>query len=250
MTGQSLLVLAGLAYLFSHLLRGLRLYLLAFERRQMALGLVAVHFSTAWINVLLPFKLGEIVRLVSFTAVTPQRVHGPAIWFIERLSDAIMLIALIGISTTIWTLPPLVQWFLLLLIFFSVASILSIWAISELSAYLYTHLMLRSRSKRGLRLLKLIILYRKIADEVLALIIGRLASVIAVSAAIWSFEIISVALLASSFPPAKDYMFALVQSLTGQLSISSGYETIIFASMTVLGLILLLMVFLRSRHDK
>ena len=66
--GQNWLVLLGITtlYIGSHVLRMLRLIMLTIDERDKARPLVAAHGLTAFPGSLLPFKIGELLRLASF----------------------------------------------------------------------------------------------------------------------------------------------------------------------------------------
>ena len=84
-----LLVIA--LYTFSHTFRVIRLVFLTLDQRSQALPLVLVHVLTSLPSSLLPFKLGEFLRLSAFIHIYKSKMKGIAVWLTERLSDILIL---------------------------------------------------------------------------------------------------------------------------------------------------------------
>lgn len=86
------LALAVLAYIASHALRYSRVRMLFREARRSDARLLEAHVSSAWVGALLPYRLGELVRLSQFIAVAGQWRIGAAAYAMEKFFDAVFLL--------------------------------------------------------------------------------------------------------------------------------------------------------------
>lgn len=85
------LALSSLAYLFSHFLRSLRVALMMGRQDFSLVNLIGKQYYTNGINLILPFKLGEVYRIVEFNKIfrDPERTFLTVI--AERTIDFLFL---------------------------------------------------------------------------------------------------------------------------------------------------------------
>lgn len=93
------LFLAALAYLLGHCLRVARLALLLADTRVGLRSLAAFHFWASATALLIPFKLGDVVRAATLSSLTGSLRSGVAFVWMERLFDATILMPLLLVVT-------------------------------------------------------------------------------------------------------------------------------------------------------
>ena len=136
----SLLALA--LYLGAHTFRCVRLYVLSLGERKGGARLVAAHCLTVWANAVIPFKLGEILRIAGFGAAMKSPTTGGSIWLIERFSDAVAILVVVGGVSLFF--PPAQDTMIALGVAggFILASCLGAWVLSEIVPFLRRDLIL------------------------------------------------------------------------------------------------------------
>ncbi|WP_227459037.1 hypothetical protein [Cupriavidus pauculus] len=89
-----LVALSTVLYLSSHLLRALRLTMLAGNHEISLRRLTLVHYFASGVSLLLPFKLGEVYRVVELRTVIGDLRRSMVTVWIERGFDVGVLLAL------------------------------------------------------------------------------------------------------------------------------------------------------------
>lgn len=183
-------------YLCSHLFRMLRLTLLTLDDRHRALPLVFAHALTAFPSSLLPFKIGEILRLASFYHVYDYRQKALAVWLIERFGDLIVLAVLIvGLAILQRNAADIPLGVLSLVVLGLSLSLLCLFALSKILHYLNRHLVLTGQRRRDLALLQLSDVVFRLELDIQRSITGRWIGFLLLSAFIWATEILAFAKL-------------------------------------------------------
>ena len=181
-------------YLFSHLFRMLRLALLTLDDRHRALPLIFAHALTAFPSSLLPFKIGEILRLASFYHVYGYRQKALAVWLIERFGDLVVLaILMIGLMLFQQDVSGIPQGFLSLVVLGLSLGLLCLLSLSKILHYLSRHLVLTGQKRRDLALLRASDALFRIELDIHRSITGRWAGFLVLSAFIWAMEILAFA---------------------------------------------------------
>lgn len=189
------LVGIGIVYLTSHVLRMIRLALLSLDERERIPGLMVAHVATAFPGSLIPFKIGELLRLLSFMHVFGYRRKALAIWIAERLADVsvitifVLLLHLFKIS-----IPSAMRGVFVAFAAVGSLCLLALFAIAKLFVYLNRHLVLNSASERGLRLLKASHAIRQLELDVHKAVEGRFTAFLLLSLLIWGIEIAALAM--------------------------------------------------------
>lgn len=181
-------------YLCSHLFRMLRLALLTLDDRHQALPLIFAHALTAFPSSLLPFKIGEFLRLASFYYVYGYRQKALAVWLIERFGDLVVLaILIVGLMLLQQDASGIPLGFLSLVVLGLSLGLLSLLSLSKILHYLSRHLVLTGQKRRDLALLRASDALFRIELDIHKSITGRWAGFLVLSAFIWSMEILAFA---------------------------------------------------------
>lgn len=254
------LLLAGAIALYagSHGVRMLRLGLLTLDQRDKALALASAHALTSFPSALIPFKIGEILRLASFRHVYGQWGKALAVWLAERFGDILVLAAcILALYVLDVRLPESMRWVFLLFVLASVFGLLCLFAVATTFVYLNRHLVLASHSTHGLRLLRASHAVRHLELSIQRSVEGRMSGLLLLSILVWALEIAAFALFAHRFAdsaPDAGAMFAsgLLASLPGGAASSGAFGLIQSFALVALTLVFLagLLLALRLRIER
>ncbi|OSM04905.1 hypothetical protein MAIT1_03013 [Magnetofaba australis IT-1] len=214
------LLMAGGLYLLSHLMRVLRLGLLLAKHEEFSLmRLGQAHLFTAGLSLLLPFKLGEGMRIVELGHLTGGLWRGFALVWLERVFDALMLLPLLllalgGDANTDATTPLILS-----LTLFAVATLLAFVVLPQNLTYLIHRLIRRHHSQRALLALDLMHRIRSRLLHVTDMARGKLATLVTLSFVIWFCEIGLFWLLLHAMADSPEGLFAhIMTALSDSLS--------------------------------
>ncbi len=228
-------------YGLSHIFRMLRLALLSLDDREQILPLISSHAITALPSSLLPFKIGEILRLGSFFYVFKSR-KALAIWLAERFGDisviSIFILALYFFNVEV---PKQLRSIFILFFVFSILALMAFFAVSKVFIYLNRYLVLSSSSRHGLKLLQISHHLRLLEESIFRSFEGRLVSIFFLSVFIWLAEIVGMALFLKSlntdFQALSHYFLAglsgVFYSADGKMSYEI-YQDIVLISLTII----------------
>jgi hypothetical protein len=233
-------------YLLSHIVRMFRLILLTLDQRRKCFPIALAHALTAFPSNLLPFKIGEILRLVAINRVFDTREKAVAVWLVERLGD--MLILSLFLLSLSWFGVKVPQTVVSLGIVFVIASGLCIggsFAILKVFNYLNSHLVLNSLSARGLTLLRAGHTLHILEIAIRKSLEGRVIGFLLLSTLIWLLEIFALSIFineVAAFRTDFAAIFArgLLASLFETASNAFGaYRSAALASLAIVSLLLL-----------
>lgn len=183
-------------YILSHIARILRLGFLSVDQKKYIPELTKAHINTVFPNLLMPFKLGEILRFIYLVGVFENRQKGVCIWIIERLCDLVTLTILFLLLNILKvSLPETILVYLKWFSFFGVIVLFAIVAFSQVITYLSHHIILNSSSQRGLRVLKINSFFTQFETEILAIIKGKVFGLVFLTMVIWILEMSAVLLV-------------------------------------------------------
>lgn len=240
----------------AHVSRMLRLALLTLDQRDKAAPLAAAHALTAFPSSLLPFKIGEILRLAALFHVYGYRRKALAVWLAERFGDVLVIAALIlALYLLQVEVPAAMQRVFVLFVVISAFGLLALFAVAKTFVYLNRHLVLSSHSPRGLALLRASHALRQLELDIYRSVEGRLAGLVLVSVLIWVLEIAALLLFIrlvatgwSGFGPL--FAQGLMASLAGSASAAFGlYRSLALIALTALFLAGLALA-ARIRHTR
>lgn len=189
----SILGVCGL-YLCSHMFRMLRLALLTLDDRHQALPLIFAHALTAFPSSLLPFKVGEVLRLASFYYIYDYRQKALAVWLVERFGDlAVLAVLITGLTIVQQDIAGIPQGLLSLVVLGLSLGLLCLLSLSKILHYLSRHLVLTGQKRRDLGLLRVSDALFRMELDIRKCITGRWAGFLLLSAFIWTMEILALA---------------------------------------------------------
>jgi hypothetical protein len=240
----------------AHLSRMLRLALLTLNQRDKAPALAAAHALTAFPSSLLPFKIGEVLRLAALFHVYDYRREALAVWLAERFGDVLVLATLIlGLYLLRVDVPPAMRLVFVLFVVVSAFALTALFAVAKTFVYLNRHLVLSSHSTRGLRLLRASHALRQLELAIYRAVEGRLAGFLLVSLLIWVLEIAALALFIQLMADgwsgfAGLFASGVMASLAGSGSAAYGlYRSLALVALTLLFLAGLALA-ARIRHTR
>lgn len=247
--GGNALYLLGVTalYLCSHLFRMLRLALLTLDERSKAFPLIAAHTLTAFPSSFLPFKIGEVLRLVAFFQVFERRQKALAVWLAERFGDVLVItVFILSLYLFNVSVPPSMRAVFVLFVIASVVGLLGLFAVAKVFVYLNRHLVLTSYTARGLVLLRASHALRKLELDVYRSVEGRLSGFLLLSVLIWALEILALSLFVTQFSTGEPDFAALFASgllaslpggVAGGVSTFGIYQSLALVTLTVVFLL-------------
>lgn len=220
---------AGAVYGLSHLVRFLRLVVLLRNPALRLRRVLQVHLMTAGLSVLVPFKLGDLVRIREVGVVVGDWRTGLLAVWLERALDAavlavLVLVATIGASDALHLLQPL----LILGSVFVVATAVAIAVLPENIRALMLHIVRRPFGEGSVPVLRAL---RGTLDTLHAapgLLRGRVLTLLLLTALIWGMEVLVVAL---AIPEAAGGVAELTRAMLSLISgVSAGAAPIFTGS--------------------
>lgn len=194
--------LTGLAmalYLLAHVLRALRLGIIAGPLLGASVRTTAaLHFVCAPLVTVIPMKLGELVRLQQLWLIG-RRLSGAVIaLLIDRMLDAMMLLGLLGwfaltSHPVVSDSAAVIQLTTLAVGLAGVVLVLGPRMLASLQRYVLIH----HQSPALLKALPMIDLLRRGADEGRVLVRRQGAPLLVISASIWMLELAAAAIFTS-----------------------------------------------------
>lgn len=238
------LAMPVLIYGLSHALRAVRLgVLLGAGRARRLLGL---YFYTAACSAVIPFKLGELVRINEIAWWSGSYWRGLLIVWIERVFDVValgvMALFILGtgvqepkdIGLLLWAIGGFV--FLTVLFFFIVP---------EQLCGLNLHVMRSYRGRKAVHILRMLDSCYQLFDQVRPLLAGKLVTLSLLTLFIWGAELLAVAMLFDSNPwqgavTSLVRQFVLVLGDGGQAAgFLAGFEDVKMLALIALGAVAL-----------
>lgn len=230
---QDVVLIVGVlsVYLLSHFLRMLRLSLLTLDKRDAILPLLSSHALTALPSSLLPFKLGEVIRLAGFFVVYKNH-KALAVWLAERFGDIViisLLILLLYMSDA--HVPTSLKLLFIVFISCSLLAVVAFFAVSKTFIYLNRYLVLNSTSRRSLVLLKISHQLRLLETTIYQSVQGRFLGLLILSLFIWLCEISAVMLFLKGIniieiSALTHYFTAGLSGLFHNSSLTMNYESL------------------------
>ncbi|MEM9761931.1 MAG: lysylphosphatidylglycerol synthase domain-containing protein [Pseudomonadota bacterium] len=199
-------VLAGVAllYLLSHALRAIRLTLLATP----GLGISArsaalLHLATAPAGLLLPFKLGELVRLHELRALSGNGwLLAAMILLIDRMMDAVLLVVLFVVAATI--APTAVTPVFYLSVAFLVIAVVTFTVVPRALTQLQRYTIVFHNGDRAPRWLASVDKMRQLCVIGARRLVHQGGMLLLITLIIWSIELLAMAILLIGLPNAGE----------------------------------------------
>lgn len=180
-------ILVFLLFIVTHLIKSIRFYLILFESRIKFSEFIELYVKTTFLNILLPFKLGELIRVYVFGKTIKNYQTGFLSVITDRFFDTcILLLVIIPYGLT----KKEVAFSSILLLFFVFAVAFSFIIFPPTYRYLNEFIILNKTSKRAMKMLQLLESCKMIYDFEKKLLKGRTAVLIMLSAIAWLLEFI------------------------------------------------------------
>lgn len=209
-------VLAVVAYVGSHMARAVRLAYLAARPGLTVRRLVGLHWITVGASVLVPFKLGELVRIGLVGAVRRDARDGVVIVWIERALDAAVIAAAVLLSALSGFSTDGLERVLLLTGVFVAATVFAVTALPGNTRDLMLYVARRGDRPSTLPLLRLLRAVLSTVDRVRPLLHRRLAGLLVLTLAVWGLEFAAVRLAFDAVGSSLgESVNALLRVLTG-----------------------------------
>jgi len=223
--GQEWLVLLGVTtlYMGSHVLRMLRLVMLTIDERDKAFALVAAHGLTAFPGSLLPFKIGELLRLAAFFHVYDGRRKALAVWLVERFADlSVITVFILGLYLFDVAVPGSMRAIFIVFAVASILALLCVFAVSKVLSFLNKQLVLKSKTRRGLVILRIVHAIECLEIDIYKSAEGRIPGILLLSVFIWGIEISSLLLFVNQAAVDLDGFVSLF--ISGRQAGFAGHE--------------------------
>lgn len=193
------LVMPVLLYGLAHALRAARLgVLLGVGRVRHLLGL---YFYSAACSAVIPFKLGELVRINEIAWWSGSYWRGLLIVWIERAYDVVVLSGMILFILNTGVQGPKGIGLLLSVIGgFVFLTVLLFFIVPEQLCALNLHVMRNYKGRKAVHILRMLDSCYQLFDQVRPLLAGKLVTLSLLTLFIWSAELLAVAMLFDSPP--------------------------------------------------
>lgn len=216
-------------YFLVHCLRIFRLYILLLDSKVRLLSLFKEYMIIAWVNLLVPFKLGELFKIYRFVHVTKKFNRGLSVIWIERIFDSTILLSMYLFSLAYDYSEKFLSLVLLLFLFVFFSFIFYLeFPLSY--KYINDLIMGKSKSHKGLYFLRQLKKAQSFHREIKLLLRGRLSLLLFVSLAIWFLELLGIALLvktvATQTSIVKEFLLLLNNSFMFNVDQSSMIQRI------------------------
>lgn len=189
------LVAAAAVYVLGHLLRALRLAVLVKEPVVGTRGILSAHVLTSGLGLLLPFKLGDLVRMRVLGVLMGSTTRGAVAVILERSLDVgvIIAISLVAAATTAGS-TPLVTPLLVVSVVFVLATVAAVTVVPDYLRAVSLHLVRRSDTPRHVRLVVALERVMVVLDEAPKLLRRRTATLVVLTGLVWLAELAALAL--------------------------------------------------------
>ncbi len=197
------ILLLVLGFLAVHVFKMARLYLVLMEHKISFGRFVLLYIRTTFLNLIIPFKLGELYRVEEIARETKVWQVGVLSVLVDRYFDLTALLFLLIPFDLLFrkTLSPITM--VLLAIIVCVALLYT--AVPKSYGYLNRYLIMKRSSARSMAALKGLDIVKKWYDFTNKLITGRSALIVLASLLGWGSEVVTLKALASY----KGFSFAL-----------------------------------------
>lgn len=241
-SGMQMLMISMLLYLASHVVRMARLWLLIGGGRLREL--LRLYWYTTAVSLAMPFKTGEIVRILEIGWSTKGPRFGLVVVWVERAFDAALLsVAAIGLAYSSQDARPMLLPLIGVLLLFVALSLIFLWVLPENLPRINLHVMRLYSGRRAVSLMRGLGYMKTFAEDARRILKGRMATFAILTVLIWTFELFAIAsVMAPDFPAITGFTELLTKLVPGLSQIESGAGMPLWA-MTAVSQTLLVLVF-------
>ena len=254
----AVLMLSVGLYLASHAVRMVRLWLLIGGGRLREL--LRLYWYTAAVSLAMPFKSGELIRVLEIGWSTKGLRFGLVVVWVERAFDAALLSAVaIGLAYSAQEARPFLLPLIGVLLLFLSISLIFLWALPENLSRINLHIMRVYSGRRAIKLLHGVGYLKTFSVDARKILQGRVLTFAILTLLIWTFELFAIAsVVAPDFPVITGFtelLGKLIPSLSHSASLN-GEDSPWVLSTLVQGLLvqglgcLMLAPYIRKRLQK
>ncbi|MBO9330460.1 hypothetical protein GHR37_15055 [Achromobacter xylosoxidans] len=237
-----MLLVSMVLYLASHLVRMARLWLLIGGGRLREL--LRLYWYTTAVSLAVPFKMGEVIRILEIGWSTRGPRFGLVVVWVERAFDAALLsMVAIGLAYSSQDARPLLLPLIGVLLLFVALSLIFLWVLPENLPRINLHIMRLYSGHRAVSLMRGVAYLKSFAEDARRMLVGRMATFALLSVLIWTFELFAIAsVMAPDFPAITGFTELLTKLVPGlsQVESSAGIQ---LWTITALSQALLVLVF-------
>jgi len=178
-------------YLLVHVLRAIRLFLLLYDGELRLREALLVHVHAAGVSALIPFKVGEIYRVIAIFLVTGHMAKALVAVWIERVFDALFVVVILGLVAW-WAGPQAlagIAWFFPVVAGFLFVSFFLFLVLPENLILVKRHLILKHNNLPALHVLRWIDALHRLLREAASIWRSRFATIVWLSMGIWLLEV-------------------------------------------------------------
>lgn len=240
-------ILIVIGFFAVHLFKMARLYLVLMEHKISFGRFILLYIRTTFINLIIPFKLGEVYRVEEIARETKVWQVGLLSVLVDRYFDMTALL-LVLLPFDIFFRKALSPITVILLVLIAVVALIYL-AIPSSYAYMNRYLIMKKSSVRSLAALRGLDVVKKWYDFTKNLITGRSALIVLMSLLGWVSEAVTLKALASykglsfALGDFASYIEAIFMNGNSQiLTMYTGTTAVAFFVLTILGYMISIVV--------
>ena len=173
-------------FLIIHTIKMFRMYLVLLEHKVDFKKFIFAYLRTTLVNLVIPFKLGEIYRMFVYSRMTGNAGTGIAGTLVDRFFDTAALVLILIPLHVLY--PVKVSGVSVFLAVFVILTVFVYLIFMPAYGYLNKYIIINRESKNSMAVLKFLEVIRSAYDYVKRLVSGRYAIIILMSFAAWVLE--------------------------------------------------------------
>lgn len=173
-------------FLIIHTVKMFRMYLVLLEHRVEFCKFVFAYLRTTLVNLIIPFKIGEIYRMIVYSRMTKNAGIGIAGTLVDRFFDTMALVLILIPLHVLY--PDKISAVSVFLAVFVILTVFVYLIFMPAYSYLNKYIIINRDSKNSMTVLRFLEVIRSAYDYVKRLVSGRYALIILMSFAAWVLE--------------------------------------------------------------
>lgn len=275
------IVLCIAAYIISHCIRSLRLFVISGDVNFSLKSVFIEQFKTNGVNLVVPFKLGEAYRFLRFKKVFRSGFTSINSLIVERFFDFFFLAVMFSLGLFIFPGEAVeVRNTLITVMLVLLVLLVTVLALEDTLLIIHKRLLYRFQNRFSFRLLKFSHDFLTNLREAKKVLRSKSLSILSFTILVWTFELLSlfmffealnfridlvilltVFIAFSSLLPNGPLgfggvqlsfytIFLLYNGFTDYLIASTAYTIYIFGSGLVISLVIFILSFIKKRNEK
>lgn len=199
-----ILVLLFAIIFLIHGIKFLRLYFIILEEKMIIPDVLRLYVKTTFVNILLPFKIGELFKMYCIGYKTRNYHKGVSVVLIEKFFDAIMVLSSVALclllgGTVVWNV------LIAVLIIFMIIFILFYFFFGQTYEYMNRFFMSKSSGKKSLNSLRALEWVNDFHKSLQKMLRGRQLVVFLLTFLSWAMEFAFVSLVQNGLEINMDF---------------------------------------------